>query len=145
MLIIPDPGTGRNGKGAYKFMKLSRWEGCILLLSAIFLAFTAGWFLRGSSSAEPLRVETERTLETAVISLPAPTPEVWEKININTADAETLQALPGIGEKRAADIVADREEKGPYHYPEDLTRVKSIGEETLAGCLDYITTEDSEP
>lgn len=127
-------------------MKLSKWEGCILLLTTLFVAFTAGWFLRGSGSSEPLRVETERTLETTLTFLPAPTrsPE-REKINVNTADAETLQTLPGIGEKRAADIVADREANGPYRFPEELMRVKGIGEETLAGCLDYITTEDSEP
>ena len=63
-----------------------------------------------------------------------------EKVNINTADAGTLQTLPGIGEKRAADIIADREANGPFRYPEDITRVKGIGEETLAELIDYITT-----
>ena len=122
-------------------MKLSKWEGAIVVLSALFLAFTAGWFLRGTSPSEPLRVETQRKLEVTVTAFPAPTPEApREKININTADAEALKSLPGIGEKRAADIIADREEKGPYRFPEDITRVKGIGEETLAELLDYITT-----
>ena len=127
-------------------MKLSRWEGSILLLSALFLAFTAGWFLRGGISSEPLRVETERRLEAAATALPAPSPEPErEKVNVNTAGAEELEELPGIGEKRAADIIADREANGPYRFPEDITRVKGIGEETLAECLEYITTEDTEP
>ena len=122
-------------------MKISRPEGIILLLCAVFLAFSAGWFLRGNTAAGPLRVETERTLETASISLPAPTYTAeMEKVNINTADAGTLQTLPGIGEKRAADIIADREANGPFRYPEDITRVKGIGEETLAELIDYITT-----
>ncbi|MCI9264365.1 MAG: ComEA family DNA-binding protein [Oscillospiraceae bacterium] len=122
-------------------MKLSRWEGAILVLSALFLAFTAGWFLRGSSSSQPLRVETQRRLEVTVTALPAPTPEApRERVDINTADAEALKELPGIGEKRAADIIADREKNGPYRFPEELTRVKGIGEETLAELLDYITT-----
>lgn len=124
-------------------MKLSRWEGGIILLSALFLSFTAGWFLRGNAGGEPLRVDTQRTLEASALSLPGPaaTPEA-KKININTADAAQLQTLPGIGEKRAEDIVADREANGPYRFPEELTRVKGIGEETLAGLIEYITTED---
>lgn len=121
-------------------MKLSKWEGAILVLSALFLAFTAGWFLRGSASSEPLRVETQRKLAVTGTALPAPTPEgEREKVNINTAGAEALRDLPGIGEKRAADIIADREQNGPYRFPEELTRVKGIGEETLSELLDYIT------
>ena len=125
-------------------MKLSRWEGGIVLLSALFLSFTAGWFLRGNGSAEPLRVETRRKLEVSETAFPetTATAEKREKININTADAATLQTLPGIGEKRAKDIVADRVVNGPYRFPEELTWVKGIGEETLAGLLEYIVTED---
>ena len=127
-------------KGA-KIMILSKWEGGVILLSALFLAFTAGWFLRGADSAQPLRVETQRVLEVTVTALPAPTEEPErEKVNINTAGVEELKSLPGIGEKRAADIIAEREENGPYRFPEDITRVKGIGEETLADLLEYITT-----
>ena len=122
-------------------MKLSKWEGAILVLTALFLAFTAGWFLRGNTSSQPLRVETQRRLEITETAFPAHTPEAHrEKVDINTADAEALKGLPGIGEKRAADIIADREQNGPYRLPEELTRVKGIGEETLAELLDYITT-----
>ena len=117
----------------------------MIMLSALFLAFTAGWSLRGAS-AGPVRVETQRTLETAQLNLPAPAETAKagaEKVNINKADAKTLETLPGIGEKRAKDIVDDREKNGPFRYPEDLTRVKGIGEETLAGLIEYITTEDN--
>ncbi len=126
-------------------MKLSKWEGAVILIAAVFLSFTAGWFLRGSGGAEPLRVETQRTLKETVTVIPAPTagPEI-EKVNINTADAETLQTLPDIGQVRAAAIIADREANGPYHYPEEITRVKGIGEETAAKLMDYITTGEEE-
>ncbi|WP_251447218.1 ComEA family DNA-binding protein [Vermiculatibacterium agrestimuris] len=125
-------------------MTISKWEAAALALAGLFLAFTAGWFLRGNTAAAPIRVETQRTLEDTVIALPAPTviPE-QEKVNINTADAEALMTLPGIGEKRAADIIADRETNGPYRFPEDITRVKGIGEETLAELIDDITVEDA--
>ena len=132
-------------------MKISKLEFVTILLAAIFLAFTAGWFLGGSRQAESVRVETQRTLrQTAAIVAPAPTAvddplSQGEKININTADAGTLELLPGIGEKRAQDIIAYRTEHGPFRIPEDLTRVDGIGESTLEGLIDLITTgEDTQ-
>ena len=61
-------------------------------------------------------------------------------VDINTAGQEELMTLPGIGEVRARAIIDDREANGPFLYPEDLTRVKGIGEGVLAGLLDQITT-----
>ena len=129
-------------------VKISKLELAVLLLTAAFLAFCAGWLLRGSGGSEPLRIESERTLAQPdeVVVLPAPTPEptlsVDRPININTADSETLQLLPGIGEERAEDIIAYREEHGPFRIPEELADVSGIGEATLAGLIDYITVSD---
>lgn len=53
-------------------------------------------------------------------------------VNINTADAETIaQSLPGIGQKKAEDIVMYREENGLFKTVNDLTQVKGIGEKTV--------------
>ena len=60
-------------------------------------------------------------------------------VDLNTASVEELMTLPGIGEKRAADIIADREANGPFRTPEDLTRVSGIGEGILAGLIDLVT------
>jgi competence protein ComEA len=54
-------------------------------------------------------------------------PRVPTPLNINTANAEALQALPGIGPLLADRIVADREAHGPFRTPEDLLRVPGIG------------------
>ena len=67
-------------------------------------------------------------------------PSFWPSPPDGFCGGSGRQTLPGIGEKRAADIVADRAANGPYRYPEDLTRVSGIGEETLAGLLGQITT-----
>ena len=48
--------------------------------------------------------------------------------------------LPGIGEVRAQAILDYRAEHGPFRYPEELIRVKGIGEGILSGILDQITT-----
>ncbi len=54
-----------------------------------------------------------------------------EKINLNTADAETLQYIPGIGPSKSADIVRLREETGGFKVMEDLLAVPGIGAKTL--------------
>ena len=132
-------------------MKISKLEFISILLAAVFLAFTGGWFLRGACQAQPVLVETERELvqESPVALTPEPSvpagpsasaaPVKSGKINLNTATAEELMTLPGIGEKRAADIIAYREANGPFRIPEDLTRVSGIGEGILAGLIDQVT------
>lgn len=129
-----------------QIVKISKLEFVMSLLTAAFLAFAAGWFLGGNASAKPLRITAERTLDQPeTVVLPAPSPEAGGaeagRVNINSADSETLQTLPGIGEKRAADIIAYREENGPFRIPEDLTKVKGIGEATMEGLLDYISVK----
>ncbi|MEQ6918128.1 ComEA family DNA-binding protein [Halomonas aquatica] len=62
-----------------------------------------------------------------------------EPINVNSADAELLAELPGIGETRAAAIVEDREANGPFASAEDLARVSGIGEATVEGITDQVT------
>jgi comEA protein len=51
-------------------------------------------------------------------------------IDLNTATAEEIELLPGIGPKRAADIIAEREANGPFLSVADLKRVKGIAART---------------
>lgn len=60
-------------------------------------------------------------------------------ININTATSEELQALPGIGEAKAAAIISYREDNGSFSSIEDITNVSGIGESTFENIKDYIT------
>ena len=53
-------------------------------------------------------------------------------VNINTATAEELETLPGVGESTAKAIVQDREEHGAFSSKEDLMRVSGIGEKKYA-------------
>ena len=62
-----------------------------------------------------------------------------EKVDINTADAVLLQTLNGIGEKKAALIIAYREENGSFQTIEDIMEVSGIGEKTFEGLKNLIT------
>ncbi len=59
-------------------------------------------------------------------------------VNINTANEEMLQTLPGIGPVLAAAIVEDRALNGAFSSPEDLMRVSGIGEKKFAKLKDWV-------
>lgn len=52
------------------------------------------------------------------------------KVDINSASAAELAGLPGIGQSKAAAIIAEREKK-PFASVDDLERVRGIGERTV--------------
>lgn len=58
-------------------------------------------------------------------------PSSGSRVNLNSATAEELQRLPGVGPSTAAKIVEDRAKNGPFASVEDLMRVPGIGEKKL--------------
>jgi competence protein ComEA len=66
-----------------------------------------------------------------------------EKININTASAEELMQLKGIGSSHAASIIAFREKNGPFNTPEDLIKVPRIGQKTFEKNKNLIIIKNS--
>lgn len=85
-----------------------------------------------------------RSADTLVISAaPAERISIPESslVNINTADSNELQTLPGIGPVLAQRIVAYREENGPFRYPFELADVSGIGSKTYEAVMDFITVD----
>ena len=65
-------------------------------------------------------------------------------VNVNTASAEELEALTGIGPTLAEAIVSYRDEHGAFETPEELMNVKGIGEGKLEAFRAEITLTDEE-
>lgn len=63
------------------------------------------------------------------------------RVNINTADADRLMALPGIGEARAAAIIAYRGRHGAFSCGEDIMQVSGIGNALFESIKDFITVD----
>jgi len=63
-----------------------------------------------------------------------------ERVNINTADAATLETLPGIGPSLAQRIVEYRQANGPFATVQDIMNVSGIGPGIFAKIEELITT-----
>ena len=59
-------------------------------------------------------------------------------VDINSADAETLQQLPGIGPALAQRIIAHREEVGPFGSVDELDDVSGIGPVLMGELRDLV-------
>jgi len=62
-------------------------------------------------------------------------------VNINSADEKDLVTLPGIGPVKATAIIDYRTDHGSFKSPEELTKVKGIGNKTLEKLRDQITVD----
>ena len=112
-----------------KGKRWSVWTAAVLVLSLAAMALFALPSRGDFAAVEPL----------PAVGAPA-APVTEQPLDINTAGAEALAALPGIGETRARAILDYRAEHGPFRYPEELIYVPGIGEGKLNGLLDLITT-----
>lgn len=61
------------------------------------------------------------------------------KVNINTASAEELMTLDGVGEATADKIIAYRQENGSFSRIEEIKEVSGIGEKKFEAMKDAIT------
>ena len=68
--------------------------------------------------------------------------EAGGRVNLNTASAAELARLPGIGPSKAQAIVEFRA-KEPFAKPDDLRKVKGIGDKLYESIKDQVTVGDA--
>ncbi len=101
---------------------------CLLVGGAISL-----WDYHNPERFAELRIVPGNPPPADSLALPA-----TGKLNINTATAEQLSSLPGIGPEIAQRIIQWREENGPFETVADLDRVRGIGDKRLAKMITLI-------
>ncbi len=112
---------------------LSKTEKVLIAMAAAFLCLLwASVPLRRPASG--ITVETSRQAGASAV-----VPVDGARIDLNTAPAEELTELPGIGETLAERIVAYRTEHGPFAAAEDVQAVDGRGPGRFAGMEDLVT------
>ena len=61
------------------------------------------------------------------------------RVNVNTANENELESLPGVGPAIAKRIIDYRNQHGNFSRPEDLINVRGIGKAKLAQILPHVT------
>ena len=92
----------------------------ISMLAALLVAGTAHLSL-AQTSAKPKAVRAAKPSASSST----------EVVNLNTATAAQLSALPGIGAKTADLIVQYRTKNGPFKKPEEIMNVRGVGEKSF--------------
>ncbi|HYR76364.1 MAG TPA: ComEA family DNA-binding protein [Pyrinomonadaceae bacterium] len=109
-------------------------------VSSVLLAFTL--ILSISACVKRARDAHLATSPQANDQQPAATnQQTPRRININTASANELETLPGIGRGLAAHIIEHRENYGPFRRPEHLIIVRGISDKRFRGLRELITVE----
>ena len=115
----------------------TKGELVLLGLTAVFLCALAGLSAQDRAAPEAGAViETEVTVPREEIAPDFP------PVDLNTATAEELDTLPGIGESLAGRIIAYREANGPFRTIEQIMEVSGIGEAKFAELKDRITVDN---
>jgi competence protein ComEA len=98
-----------------------------LSIAAVVLLIAAHPYGAAAAAQQPARARA------------AAKPAVTGVINLNTASAKELEALPGIGAKTAALIVEYRQKNGPFKKIEELMNVRGVGEKSFLKLKAQIT------
>ena len=122
----------RNGRVCGVYLALA----ALTVLFAVSLAFLHKTSYEGTAHGDYTVSVQEKTDE-----ITAPTRVL---VNVNTANAEELETLTGIGPSLAQAIVDYRAGHGAFRSAEDLLLVKGIGEAKLEGFRAEITLEEEE-
>ncbi|MBO4878102.1 MAG: helix-hairpin-helix domain-containing protein [Ruminococcus sp.] len=95
-----------------------------------------------AGTAVPVTESVNVTAETTETISVSATAETFLFLDINTASAEELAQLPGIGEVLAGAIISYRQAHGRFLNPEEIMEVSGIGEGIFSGIREHIYVVD---
>ncbi len=122
--------------------KKTKVSGVYLVLAALTVLFAVSLvFLHKTAYEGASHGNYTVTTQDKTDEITAPTRVL---VNVNTADAEELETLTGIGPALAQAIVDYRAEHGDFTAAEDLLNVKGIGEAKLEGFRAEITLTEED-
>lgn len=122
--------------------KKTKVSGVYLVLAALTVLFAVSLvFLHKTAYEGASHGNYTVTTQDKTDEITAPTRVL---VNVNTADAEELETLTGIGPALAQAIVDYRAGHGAFRSANDLLLVKGIGEAKLEGFRAEITLEEEE-
>lgn len=138
-------------------LAITRYEGiAVLTLAGLFLlGLVAKHYLPPDAQPDPeVHAKVKARFEARSAALPgANRPAVHPaegettstaaetkapRIDLNTATAMDLEQLPGIGPTLSRRVVAYRRTHGPFTTVDDITRIRGVGEKTLARLRDQL-------
>lgn len=105
----------------------------LFLAAALYLTFGANRTARDGYSVQTERPAAEEVAPERVL------------VDLNTATAEELETLTGIGPALAQAILDYRAEHGDFHSIDELMNVRGIGSAKLEGLRDEITIGGATP
>ena len=115
-----------------------------IAIAVITALVIAGWgvgYRRARQRDTGYRLIRDAVTVPVEIAAQSSMPTAEAPLDLNTADAVALDALPGIGPVKAAAIVAHRRDHGPFRAVDDLLTVRGIGAVTVDRVRDIVTVE----
>ena len=136
-------GTVPSAPHASRFAWTDSQRRVLLVLLTVFLVFLAARYAFNTMYVSDPQPE-----------VPSRFDELADRIDPNTADWQALAALPGLGERKARDIVDYRERKRVeahdpalvvFDAPGDLLYVRGVGVAIIEGLKPYLQFPASRP
>jgi len=127
-------GTSEKRAGGKERLKLLKHEKLWLFIAAVCVAAAVS-----VTAAFKTPVGAATVALAPMTASAAPSADAEQLIDINTATAQELDALPGVGEKLAAAIIEYREKNGAFRDVADIMNVPGIGAGKYGKMKDRLT------